>query len=466
MIENDKQPVRLHHQRSKTNTQSNMMSLFPMENLDIPENEEKSKPLPNEYLNFFSPQKEFPSRPHANTSNIPELNLSNGPAFKFSDFPKVTPDHTYSPRKEKGPFNANIGVMEKNPEVDKIIAQYNSVNLLYQSSPIRKKGNNGFERPSFEKQGGFSLGLHQPELESPTNPMRNKRKPHGKVTFFEKMEEKEPSNFHHLKKDDDYYESSPLLRGLDKTSPNSKKRLSSAFETEDLPSTSKNSLPDVSPKLQEERESLDNSKADLMAKMAMAFSTPKYMNIESIGVKTAPGTLDGKKKKTNQDSLIFFPQFMGIPDRYLFAVLDGHGPIGHEVSQYVKNKFPSILEEKMKANSNLKEALFDAIHQVSESLNTSSIDSNFSGTTANFMILDGKTMYSANIGDSRSILITESPNEQLISTDITVDHKPDDEKEKIRIEQNGGRVEAILGLRSFVNFQIVWEDLQAQQEFG
>ena len=120
----------------------------------------------------------------------------------------------------------------------------------------------------------------------------------------------------------------------------------------------------------------------------------------------------------------------------------------------------------MKANSNIKEALFDAIHEVSESLNASSIDSNFSGTTANFMILDGKTMYSANIGDSRSILITESPNEQLISTDITVDHKPDDEKEKIRIEQNGGRVEAILGLRSFVNFQIVWEDLQAQQEFG
>ena len=57
--------------------------------------------------------------------------------------------------------------------------------------------------------------------------------------------------------------------------------------------------------------------------------------------KSRPGALPGKPIKTNQDSYIVIPKFLGANSIGLYAVADGHGLYGHNVSRYVKRILPS-----------------------------------------------------------------------------------------------------------------------------
>lgn len=57
------------------------------------------------------------------------------------------------------------------------------------------------------------------------------------------------------------------------------------------------------------------------------------------------------------------------------------------------------------------------------------------GCTANVILIKNKIVYVANAGDSRSILASKGK-----ATELSFDHKPDDEKEKLRIMKAGGSV--------------------------
>lgn len=74
-------------------------------------------------------------------------------------------------------------------------------------------------------------------------------------------------------------------------------------------------------------------------------------------------------------------------------------------------------------------------------LNTS-IDINFSGTTTVTLLLVGRTIYSANVGDSRAVLCSLNRKGEWSATPLSKDQKPDDPPEMQRILKNGGRVEA------------------------
>ncbi|CAD8176670.1 unnamed protein product [Paramecium pentaurelia] len=59
----------------------------------------------------------------------------------------------------------------------------------------------------------------------------------------------------------------------------------------------------------------------------------------------------------------------------------------------------------------------------------------FAGCTANVALFYKNTLYVANAGDSRSVLCRENKN-----YDMSVDHKPENYEEKLRIEKAGGYV--------------------------
>jgi len=68
------------------------------------------------------------------------------------------------------------------------------------------------------------------------------------------------------------------------------------------------------------------------------------------------------------------------------------------------------------------------------------------GCTANVILIKGGIMYISNAGDSRSVLATRN-----LAIDLSIDHKPDNDKEKTRIAKaggsvTGGRVEGNLNL--------------------
>ena len=65
-----------------------------------------------------------------------------------------------------------------------------------------------------------------------------------------------------------------------------------------------------------------------------------------------------------------------------------------------------------------------------------------SGTTITSAFFSGNELYTANVGDSRTILVSldENDNKKVNVRQLTVDHKPDNSVEKQRINSRGGRV--------------------------
>ena len=63
-----------------------------------------------------------------------------------------------------------------------------------------------------------------------------------------------------------------------------------------------------------------------------------------------------------------------------------------------------------------------------------------SGTTATVVILKGRTLYIAHVGDSGAALGRLNQEKKLQAVRLTADHKPDVPSEKTRIESVGGQV--------------------------
>ena len=72
-------------------------------------------------------------------------------------------------------------------------------------------------------------------------------------------------------------------------------------------------------------------------------SPSKAQLIANLAFKSRPGALPGKPIKTNQDSYIVIPKFLGDSNIGFYAVADGHGLYGHNVSRFVKRILPSTI---------------------------------------------------------------------------------------------------------------------------
>jgi serine/threonine protein phosphatase PrpC len=59
--------------------------------------------------------------------------------------------------------------------------------------------------------------------------------------------------------------------------------------------------------------------------------------------RTKKGYIPTNSGKVNQDAFIINPNINSKTWQHLFAVCDGHGPLGHHVSGYIKNTLPACL---------------------------------------------------------------------------------------------------------------------------
>jgi protein phosphatase 1L len=122
----------------------------------------------------------------------------------------------------------------------------------------------------------------------------------------------------------------------------------------------------------------------------------------------------------------------------LFGVFDGHG--GKEASQYMRDHLQAKLQAtltRMNMHGLSDKGIWDALKMTFVELNddlmkTTSIEAGTTATVA--MILDGN-LWTANVGDSRTVLDNQGEAEQL-----SHDAKPDDERYKRGIEHRGGFV--------------------------
>ncbi|WCJ34646.1 Protein phosphatase 2C family protein [Euphorbia peplus] len=130
----------------------------------------------------------------------------------------------------------------------------------------------------------------------------------------------------------------------------------------------------------------------------------------------------------------------------LFAIFDGH--LGDRVPSYLKdNLFLNILEEPSFWDDP-KTAIKNAYRNTDKFILDNSINLGPGGSTAvTAIVIDGKDLWVANVGDSRAVVCERGSANQL-----TVDHEPHTERR--RIEKQGGFVTTLPGDVPRVNGQL------------
>ena len=167
------------------------------------------------------------------------------------------------------------------------------------------------------------------------------------------------------------------------------------------------------------------------------------------------GYYPNDKDKANQDAFISGAQVSGIKKEdngILFAVFDGHGPNGHTCARKARDHVTEQFVEGMLDNrvrelstsirDTVGTSIASAYRRTSLRLESGEfgVDASHSGTTAVSLFVTKDFLHTANVGDSRCLLITDDEDGKPLVKSLTVDHSPDREDEIKRIEAAGGVV--------------------------
>lgn len=149
-------------------------------------------------------------------------------------------------------------------------------------------------------------------------------------------------------------------------------------------------------------------------------------------------TKPGSGAKPNQDSYVIAPNVGGYKGAHFFAIFDGHGKKGHEVSGFLKNTVPRALVQDNAFPRNPGKALYNACVNANDMLRGTQIDSEYSGSTGCIALVLHGQLWTANVGDSRAIAGVGT--NYVRPEQLTVDHTVGNAKERSRIISSGGRV--------------------------
>ena len=219
------------------------------------------------------------------------------------------------------------------------------------------------------------------------------------------------------------------------------------------------------------------------------FNIPNYIN--SYSAESKKGS-----QSENQDNYFYYSNFFLIKNLFIFGVLDGHGKNGKEISQLISTLYPSYLfylllddncnERKIDINKTIlklikiqespgeikdmfilryffnkfeidfstnpfingnQKILFNQIHEAlyyshNELKHRYNLEIKNSGSTLCSAMIQGNIIYIVNVGDSRAILGTYfSRINRWKTTQLSVDHKPNNPNENKRIISYNGRVD-------------------------
>ena len=183
--------------------------------------------------------------------------------------------------------------------------------------------------------------------------------------------------------------------------------------------------------------------------------------IRNYGGVTRPGKDLLGRIKINQDAIVILTNINKIRDFNILGVLDGHGPDGHYVSEFISKSIPSKLSNHPEIK-NLKEPeeiyrqfkknnckiITQAFLDADKELENVLFDTSRSGTTCCLIIHIGTHIICANTGDSRALVVfDDSPEENSNSLDylkavpLSIDYKPELPEEANRIIKSGGVIE-------------------------
>jgi len=161
-----------------------------------------------------------------------------------------------------------------------------------------------------------------------------------------------------------------------------------------------------------------------------------------------------KEECPNQDSWVVM---QATEDIWIYGVFDGHGKLGHDVSDYVADTLPGLITEHASfCTGDMKKALADSFRAMQNLIIDGSdkglLDATLSGTTATVAVHErnlGKFTV-AQVGDSSCALAKKNKPVKASScfclgkkhggATLIKDHKPNSPGERERIEKAGGTI--------------------------
>lgn len=76
--------------------------------------------------------------------------------------------------------------------------------------------------------------------------------------------------------------------------------------------------------------------------------------------RTKKGSVPSNPDKVNQDTYVLSPNINNKTWQHFFAVCDGHGPLGHHVSSYIKKTLPTFVMQSKYLDKKPAESLMKA----------------------------------------------------------------------------------------------------------
>ena len=126
---------------------------------------------------------------------------------------------------------------------------------------------------------------------------------------------------------------------------------------------------------------------------------------------------------------------VGTDDSSLYGVFDGHG--GYKASQYCKDFLLQSIIKDEGFLIDIPKALTRTFFKVDADFSAKAkIQMLTDGTTATVALIQNRTVYVANAGDSRGIIVQKGGKVKVMS----LDHRPDRKDEEKRIRKLGGKV--------------------------
>ena len=148
------------------------------------------------------------------------------------------------------------------------------------------------------------------------------------------------------------------------------------------------------------------------------------------------------RPKPNQDRMAAFVDVR--TSSLVVAVMDGHGPVGHEASDFLMRHLENVLTSDPDWNLSPPEKAIERSVLKLDSLLTdrSGIDCSLSGSTFVIAVIRHSQVTIGNVGDSTASSISLQ-NDISFVKQISEDHKPESPEETMRITKAGGLVFAV-----------------------
>jgi len=165
--------------------------------------------------------------------------------------------------------------------------------------------------------------------------------------------------------------------------------------------------------------------------------------------------------KANQDEFaVLTPEEWGQPARGLFGVFDGHGQVGDKCAIFAASMIPKSLKAEVLNLAN-EDAITAQVSNVFTTVNTQlhaarEIDDDMSGTTAVTAIFLDNTIWVANVGDSRCIIISDEGGGHSVKA-LSMDQTPYRRDERARVIKCGARVMNVDQLEGFEPIHDDWD---------